>query len=89
MFMTPLPPADKLLRNGLVSVPGLSLFLLPVVGDILPDLQAPKGWVQYKPKGLAMSAEGEVNLVTDNDGVDDSSGETQFLHLGSSKSVFN
>jgi hypothetical protein len=27
-------PADKLLRNGLVSVPRLSLFLLPVVGGI-------------------------------------------------------
>jgi hypothetical protein len=56
--------------------------------DILPDLQAPKGWVQDKPEGLAVSADGEVYLVTDNDGVDDSTGETQFLHLGSAKKVF-
>jgi hypothetical protein len=56
--------------------------------DILPDLQAPQGWVQDKPEGLAVSAEGEVYLVTDNDGVDDSTGETQFQHLGNAKSVF-
>jgi hypothetical protein len=56
--------------------------------DILPDLQAPQGWVQDKPEGLAVNAEGEVYLVTDNDGVDDSTGETQFLHLGDSESVF-
>jgi hypothetical protein len=57
--------------------------------DILPDLQAPNGWVQDKPEGLAVSAEGKVYLVTDNDGVDDSTGETQFLYLGRSKSVFS
>jgi 4-amino-4-deoxy-L-arabinose transferase-like glycosyltransferase len=34
MFETRLPPADKLLLNGLVSVLGLSLFLLPAVGGI-------------------------------------------------------
>jgi hypothetical protein len=44
--------------------------------------------VQDKPEGLAVSAEGKVYLVTDNDGVDDSTGETQFLLLGSAKSVF-
>jgi hypothetical protein len=65
----------------------------PVLGktlarDILPDLQAPKGWVQDKPEGLAVSAAGEVYLVTDNDGVDDSTGETQFQHLGDSETLF-
>ena len=34
MFENRLPAADKLLLNGLVSVLGLSLFLLPVVGEI-------------------------------------------------------
>ena len=34
MFETRLPAADKLLLNGLVSVLGLSLFVLPVVGEI-------------------------------------------------------
>nr|MDJ0808152.1 esterase-like activity of phytase family protein [Gammaproteobacteria bacterium] len=56
--------------------------------DILPDLQAPQGWVQDKPEGLAVSADGEVYLVTDNDGVDDSTGETQFLHLGEADELF-
>jgi hypothetical protein len=34
MVETRLPAADKLLLNGLISVLGLSLFLLPVVGGI-------------------------------------------------------
>ena len=31
---------------------------------------------------MAISAHGETFIVTDNDGVDDSTGETQFLNLG-------
>jgi hypothetical protein len=55
---------------------------------LLPVLQAPKGWVQDKPEGLALTAGGRVYMVTDNDGVDDSTGETQFLELGSRDRVF-
>jgi hypothetical protein len=50
--------------------------------DILPDLQAPNGWVLEKVEGLTIAQDGEVYLVTDNDGVDNSSGETQFLRPG-------
>jgi len=56
--------------------------------DILPDLQAPKGRVQDKPEGLAVAADGAVYMVTDNDGVDDSTGETQFQHLGRRFRIF-
>ncbi len=53
-----------------------------LVRDILPDLKAPNGTVMDKPEGLTVNAEGEVFLVTDNDGVDDAPGETQFIRLG-------
>lgn len=50
--------------------------------DVLPAMQAGKGWVHDKLEGLARTADGRVYVVTDNDGVDDSTGETQFLNLG-------
>ena len=52
------------------------------VRDILPELQASKGWVLDKPEGLTVTASGEVILVTDNDGVDDAPGATELFHLG-------
>ncbi|MGB3621334.1 MAG: esterase-like activity of phytase family protein [Ketobacter sp.] len=53
-----------------------------VVHDLLPDLKATGGWVLDKVEGTAITKKGEVYVVTDNDGVDDSSGETRFMHLG-------
>jgi hypothetical protein len=50
--------------------------------DFLPDLQAPNGYVLDKIESFAIDASGEAYAVTDNDGVDDASGETQFLRLG-------
>lgn len=50
--------------------------------DVLPAMQAGKGWVHDKLEGLARTADGTIYVVTDNDGVDDSTGETQFLNLG-------
>lgn len=50
--------------------------------DVLPVMQASKGWVHDKLEGLARTTEGTVYVVTDNDGVDNSTGETQFLNLG-------
>ncbi|MFC1455877.1 esterase-like activity of phytase family protein [Microvirga arabica] len=52
------------------------------VRDLLPDLKAAKGYVLDKVEGFAIDAAGDAYIVTDNDGVDDSSGETQFLKLG-------
>lgn len=60
---------------------------LPVVAkmelrDLLPDLQAPKGFVLDKVESFAVDAAGDAYIITDNDGVDDHSGETQFIGLG-------
>ncbi|PWK76798.1 esterase-like activity of phytase family protein [Aminobacter sp. AP02] len=54
-----------------------------LVRDLLPDLKsATNGYVVDKVEGFAVDAAGEAFVVTDNDGVDDSSGETLFLRLG-------
>ena len=50
--------------------------------DLLPAMRATRGWISDKPEGLALLANGELVAVTDNDGVDDATGETLFLRLG-------
>jgi hypothetical protein len=50
--------------------------------DLMADLAASKGWLQEKVEGVAISKDGSVYVVTDNDGVDGNTGETQFLRLG-------
>ncbi|UOM33471.1 esterase-like activity of phytase family protein [Acuticoccus sp. I52.16.1] len=49
-----------------------------LVRDLLPDMAAFHGYIVDKVEGLAIGADGTGYLVTDNDGVDDSSGETFF-----------
>lgn len=44
--------------------------------DLIPDLQQWHGYVQDKVEGMAIAPDGTVWTVTDNDGVDDASGET-------------
>lgn len=56
---------------------------LPLVGrevvrDLIPDLAAGNGYILDKVEGMTILADGTAWLVTDNDGVDDSSGETLF-----------
>jgi hypothetical protein len=53
-----------------------------LVRELLPDLQAPNGYVLEKVEGFTVAGNGRAFAVTDNDGVDGSSGETQFLRLG-------
>jgi hypothetical protein len=53
-----------------------------LVRNLLPALRADSGPVLEKVEGLTVTADGHVLIVTDNDGVDDSSGETQLLDLG-------
>ncbi|RLT96755.1 esterase-like activity of phytase family protein [Ketobacter sp.] len=53
-----------------------------LVKDLLPELNATHGWTPDKVEGTAITKRGEVYVVTDNDGVDDASGETRFMHLG-------
>ncbi|WP_262029456.1 esterase-like activity of phytase family protein [Microvirga sp. Mcv34] len=60
----------------------LPLVRKTLVRDLLPDLKSAKGYVLDKVEGFAIDAAGDAYIVTDNDGVDNSSGETQFLKLG-------
>ena len=53
-----------------------------LVRNLLPDLQATNGFVQEKVEGFAIAGNGKLYVVTDNDGVEDANGETQFLDLG-------
>lgn len=53
-----------------------------LVRDLLPDMNATHGWTADKVEGTAITRDGEVYVVTDNDGVDDASGETRFMALG-------
>ena len=60
---------------------------LPVVSkeevhDLLPDLLQTNGYVQDKVEGLAILEDGTAWISTDNDGVDDHSGETLFFSIG-------
>jgi len=60
---------------------------LPVVAktevlDFIPELAAFEGFIPDKVEGFAVDVRGDAYAVTDNDGVDDSSGETFFLRLG-------
>ena len=48
----------------------------------MTDLRATKGPVLEKIEGLAVLSSGEALFVTDNDGVNDNSGETQLVRLG-------
>ncbi|MGU3500838.1 esterase-like activity of phytase family protein [Mycobacterium sp. C31M] len=52
------------------------------VRDLPPDLAATNGFVQEKVEGMAVAGNGNLYVVTDNDGVEDANGETVFLNLG-------
>jgi hypothetical protein len=53
-----------------------------LVKDMLPLLGSDHGWVQDKLEGLAVAGDGQTYAVTDNDAIDDATGETQFFRLG-------
>jgi hypothetical protein len=50
--------------------------------DLLPALRATRGWTQEKVEGVAITADRKLFVVTDNDGVDDNTGETLLLRFG-------
>ncbi len=52
------------------------------VRDFIPDLKATGGYVVDKIEGFTVDASGTGFAVTDNDGVDDSNGETLFFSTG-------
>ena len=81
--------ADKAALKAIYRVPVSDLVgaelggSLPVVSkelvrDLVPDLKANNGYVLDKVESLAIDSAGTGFVITDNDGVDDSSGETVF-----------
>lgn len=64
---------------GDAKVPVVSKRLLR---NLVPDLQKPHGYVLDKVESFAVDSAGQAFAITDNDGVDGSNGETQFLRLG-------
>ncbi|QQA42205.1 esterase-like activity of phytase family protein [Pelagovum pacificum] len=53
-----------------------------MVYDVAPDLLQLNGYAQDKVEGLAIFEDGTAWVSTDNDGVDDHSGETLFWQVG-------
>lgn len=56
----------------------LPLVSKELVRDLVPDLAMHNGYVVDKVESLAIAADGTAYAITDNDGIDDSSGETFF-----------
>lgn len=51
--------------------------------DLIPDVASYGGAILEKVEGLAVTANGDIWVNTDNDGVDDSSGEHLLMNVGS------
>ncbi|MEE6261957.1 esterase-like activity of phytase family protein [Plantactinospora sonchi] len=88
-------PAATLKRIYTVELPRTPaapgpLKVLPktLAHDVLPDLRATHGWTQEKLEGLTVAGDGQVYAITDNDAVQDATGETVFLRLGTDRKVF-
>lgn len=71
------------LADGLISNNEKSVY------DMMPELKATNGWITDKPEGVAITRDGHTFVVTDNDGVEDWSGETWFLDLGNFRRLFH
>jgi hypothetical protein len=56
--------------------------------DVLPLLRSTNGWTQEKLEGLAIGNNGELYAVTDNDALQNATGETVFLRLGRASRIF-
>ena len=82
-------PDAKIKRVMKVTLPegaGAGENALPMVKkelavDVLPKLRATNGWTQEKLEGFTIAADGQMYAVTDNDALDDATGETVFLRL--------
>lgn len=72
------------------GAPGAALTVLDkrLERDLLPDLRGFGGWTQEKVEGLGVTEGGRVWIVTDNDAVDDATGETVFYSPGTVRSAF-
>lgn len=75
---------------GAGEAQGANAGTLPIVKkelavDVLPKLRATNGWTQEKLEGFTIAADGQMYAVTDNDALEDATGETVFLRLGKVK----
>jgi len=88
-------PAARIKRVYSVSVPSgtpaagtLPVLRKTLAVDVLPSLRATNGWTQEKLEGLTIAGNGQLYAVTDNDGLDNATGETVLMDLGPAKKVF-
>jgi hypothetical protein len=63
------------------TIPAFPVVSKLLVDDLMDDLQAPNGLVLEKVEGMTVLPDGTILIVNDNDGVDDSNGETQLLRI--------
>ena len=68
---------------------GLVTIEKTLLRDVLPDIAANSIWTAEKLEGLTVAADGQVYIVTDNDGLDNATGETVFLNLGDWEDAFD
>ncbi|MEI7057855.1 esterase-like activity of phytase family protein [Nocardioides sp. CCNWLW239] len=69
-------------RHGTTGLRAVAPLRKRLAYDLLPALRKTNGWTQEKLEGFAVGADGHAYAVTDNDGLDDATGETVFLDLG-------
>ena len=72
----------RLYKINLQTVVDGQLITKTLIKDIKLNLASAKGNVLEKVEGTAVMANGDVYIVTDNDGVNDHSGETQLINIG-------
>ncbi|MBQ0718569.1 MAG: esterase-like activity of phytase family protein [Gammaproteobacteria bacterium] len=63
------------------SAPSFPVLSKTLLRDLMGDLAATGGLTLEKVEGLAVTEQGTLLVVNDNDGVDDSNGETQLLRI--------
>ena len=71
--------------DGGASGEALPMVKKELAVDVLPKLRATNGWTQEKLEGFTIAADGQMYAVTDNDALEDATGETVFLRLGKVK----
>lgn len=75
----------RVAQEDLIASPigeDLALVTKEEVHDFLPNLVATGGYAVDKVEGFAIDTTGTAYVVTDNDGIDDSNGETLFFSIG-------
>jgi hypothetical protein len=63
------------------TVPNFPVVQKTLVRDLVKDLAITKGLILEKIEGMTVTKNGDLYIVNDNDGIDDSNGETQLLKI--------